>query len=501
MSFKCLLDTNILIQLEEPGADGKFRDGFSELSHFCHKHGVKIIYHPLSRTEVENDPNPVRKSKTLQWLKKYPELDHAPIADIKILEDEFGKIKNANDHVDAQILFSLKKNCADYLISQDDGLRTRASRSSLGGRTFSVQEFLTHLKRLYEPQSVFIPNVQETRTYNLDRNDEIFDSIRSRYGVEKFKIWLDKCDKEGRTTWIVRGSSELAALVIVKDESDGSHKVAELNNRVLKVCTFKVANEHRGGKLGELLLKQTLGFAVKNNFDFVYITFFAEQEYLSIFLKDFGFQVARDLNENGEFVYFKRIAKPSSLEPRVDAVDFHIKYSPWHYSGQNIKKYIVPIIPKFHEILFPELYPQQLKLPIDNQGSIPGNTLKKVYLSNSPRNMVERGSILLFYCSREDKAITSLGIVEECLKTDDLGDCMRFIGKRSVYSLNDINEMTSKKVLLIDFRLSYHLNNPIGYEFLIKNKIINGPTISITEISDEAYGKLSSSFDPNFNFN
>jgi hypothetical protein len=186
-------------------------------------------------------------------------------------------------------------------------------------------------------------------------------------------------------TWIVRDGESIAALVIVKSEDPKDEGISELNTRTLKICTFKVKDDHRGGKLGELLLKQVFTYAVKNKFPSTYITFFAEQEYLSLFLKDFGFQISATTTEKGEFIYFKEFEKPKKDEPQIDPKDFHIKYSPWHYSGNKIKKYVVPIIPKFHKMLFPELYSEQLEMPFSPMGTIPGNTLKKVYLSNSTR--------------------------------------------------------------------------------------------------------------------
>lgn len=500
MSIKCVLDTNILIQLEEPGSDGRFREGFADLASFCHKHGIRIFYHPASKTEIENDHVSDRRSKTLEWLKKYPPLEHVPTANKNTLEDIFGAASKSNDLVDFQILYALKRNCFDYLISQDDRLRSRSSRASLGNRTFSILEFLTFLRRLYEPEKVFIPNVEETRTYSIDRKDPVYDSLRQSYGPAAFEKWLDKCDSEDRVTWVVRDESSTAALVIVKSEDPETEGIPELSGRTLKVCTFKVSDGYRGGKVGELLLKQVFSYSVKNNFDSTYMTFFAEQEYLSLFLKDFGFQISSAMTKSGEFIYFKTFSKPSASEPPINPRDFHIKYSPWHYSGTEIKKFVVPIVPKYHEILFPERHTKQLELPFTPTGTVPGNTIKKVYLSNSPRSPLPAGSILLFYCSRDLKAITTLGIVEDSIKTSDLGECLRLIGKRSVYQLSDIESMTKKEALVVDFRLAYHLEKSVGYDWLIKNKIINGPTISITEIPNVAFEKLQPALIPFYGF-
>ena len=174
--FTCLLDTNILIQLEEAGADGSFKDGFAEFANLCHKHGIKVFYHPASEIDIHADKNEVRRKKTLEWLRKYPKLNGAPIIPKEELEKDFLGIKSGNDEIDCQLLYALKINCVDYLISQDSSLRGRASYANLGNRTYSIKEFVVLLQRLFEPTNVFIPNVEEIKTFALNRKDKIFES-------------------------------------------------------------------------------------------------------------------------------------------------------------------------------------------------------------------------------------------------------------------------------------------------------------------------------------
>ncbi len=49
----------------------------------------------------------------------------------------------------------------------------------------------------------------------------------------------------------------------------------------MKICTFKVKDEFRGEKYGELLLKQVLWYAQANEYDLTYITAFPKQDFLS----------------------------------------------------------------------------------------------------------------------------------------------------------------------------------------------------------------------------
>lgn len=495
-NLKCLLDTNILIQLEEPDADGSFKEGFSELARLCHKFGVALFYHPLSEQDLRNDPNDDRRRKSLEWLKKYAVLEGVPIAERTDLESKFLAIKSGNDFIDCQLLHALSLNCVDYLISQDGALRARAAYSGIGNRTYSIKEFNSFLQRLYEPTQVFIPNVEEVKTYALDRNDPIFKSLRDTTAYN-FDAWLDKCNKDHRDAWIVRDGKRLAALCIIKLENPEQESIPELKEKTLKLCTFKVADDFRGGKIGELLLKKAFNYALANQIPSVYVTFFANQEYLSIFLKDFGFQTSSVMTKLGEFIYYKTFVKPPADEPKIQPVDFHKKYSPYYYCGDEIHKYIVPIIPEYHSALFPELA-EQLSLPLTSQGRIPGNTIKKVYICNSNTGSLAAGSLILFYASKIKRAITTLGVVEQSLRTSNLSEALRMLGKRSVYTLDEIEKIVSAEALIVDFRLANHFDVPITFEELKKLGVLKGPPISIVKLKQPTFAKMQRLLEPNF---
>lgn len=493
--FTCLLDTNILIQLEEAGADGAFKDGFAEFASLCHKHGIKVFYHPASEKDVQADKNETRRRKTLEWLRKYPKLTGAPIVSTQELERNFKGIKSPNDEIDCLLLYALKINCVDYLISQDSNLRSRASYANLGNRTYSIKEFVILLQRLFEPTSVFIPNVEELKTFALDRKDKIFESLRKSYNG--FDTWLDKCNREHRDAWIVRHGERYAAICLTKAEKAEDEGIPELSGKILKLATFKVDDDFRGGKIGELLLKKAFGHAVANGYPAIYLTFHSDQTYLPVFLKDFGFQTSEKKTKLGEHIYFKTFTKPPKDEPKVGPVDFHIKYSPYYYSDNTVDKYIIPIVPQYHSLLFPEMA-DQLSLPFSTTGSIPGNTLKKVYICNSNTRFLAPGSMVFFYSSKTRMALTTIGVVEESTRTSNFHEAIRKLGKRSVYGLKEIETIVRNEALIIDFRFVTHLKQPIPFADLKKCEILKGPPVSLVKITEEAYKELSPFVDPNW---
>jgi len=118
---------------------------------------------------------------------------------------------------------------------------------------------------------------------------------------------------------------------------------------------------------------------------------------------------------------------------------------------------------------------------------VEGNAIKKAYISHARTRQLMPGDILLFYRSKDDQSLTSLGIIEEVqfdmMETDEI---IRFVGKRTVYSRDEI-EKNPKPLTVILFRHHFHLKNPLNLTTLLESGIINGPPQSIMQISDEKY--------------
>ena len=123
---------------------------------------------------------------------------------------------------------------------------------------------------------------------------------------------------------------------------------------------------------------------------------------------------------------------------------------------------------------------------------ITGNTIKKAYLCHSHIKKIKPGDILLFYRSK-NQLLTSLGIVEEIFYNQiDPDTVFKEVGKRTVYSKNELEEMAKTPMLVILFIHSFHLKKPTKFAELMEWGILNGPPRSITEIDNKKYLTLKS---------
>ena len=65
------------------------------------------------------------------------------------------------------------------------------------------------------------------------------------------------------------------------------------------------------------------------------------------------------------------------------------------------------------------------------------------------------------------------------------------IGRRSVYSRKQVEEMIKKEVLVIDFRIIAHSNTHIPLVNLVEKKVFNNrPPQSVAELEHARYLKL-----------
>jgi hypothetical protein len=122
-----------------------------------------------------------------------------------------------------------------------------------------------------------------------------------------------------------------------------------------------------------------------------------------------------------------------------------------------------------------------------------GNGIRKAYLCNSQIGMLKAGDLVLFYRSVDAKAITTLGIVENTLRSGDATTIAGFVGKRTVYSYKEIEGLASKTtlVLAILFRQIEHLSSPVS---LTAWRTMGGsPYQSITKITDKQFANIMES--------
>jgi hypothetical protein len=250
---------------------------------------------------------------------------------------------------------------------------------------------------------------------------------------------------------------------------------------VLKVSTLKVTDEAHGRRYGELLLKTLFGHAHHHGHDSIYVTVFDKHDTLIELLIAFGFRDHGD-SDLGERVLVKR-RHASDRDTVTDPLGFHIAYGP-PAVDTRAPFFVVPVEPRWHDLLFPDYMAQQSLWT----GEHPyGNALRKAYLCNAPTRQVRPGATLLFYRSHNLSAVTVVGVVEEVLVSRVPEEVARLVGRRTVYTLDDIGALcrSARPVLAVLFRQDRLLEPPWPRRELDAAGVLNGHPQSITAVRNE----------------
>ncbi len=287
--MRILIDTNIFIPLEDSST--VLDESFSELVRLANENKHQLLAHPSSIDDIERDKDNDRKNISLSRIRKYPLIEDPPVPDENDISALGLKNHNANERVDNEILFSIYKDAADILVSEDRGVHRKARLLNIESRVHYLQQAVESLRRLHKKIHVSLPNIKEVSLHNIDLNDPFFDSLRIDYSV--FNEWFKRSSRDGRKAWIHRDKiSGLGAILIYKEENDEiiSDDNQALPGKSLKLCTFKVGETIRGRKIGELFLKAAFRFATANKIENIYITMRpGKHEFLEDLCLDFGF--------------------------------------------------------------------------------------------------------------------------------------------------------------------------------------------------------------------
>lgn len=502
--MRVLLDTNILIGRE----DNKIIDqNLQILLRILNKLKINIVLHPKSIEDIKRDKDTKRKKILLSKFKTYNHLE-----DFSEPSDSFikliGEPKSINDIIDNYLLFAVYRNAVTFLITEDIGLHKKAQNVSLSDRVLKVIESLELFAKELPKEVRLPPALKETTMANLDVNDLIFDSLRIKY--PGFNIWFRDKANDGRKCWIyLMRDGSLGAVLIYKFEQESIPSLPPLpEKKRLKIATMKVS--HVGHKIGELLLKKSFELAIRNNIPEIYITHFTEKiDYLVDLIQEYGFikiaTVNRDWTVIPEDVYLKKILINDKDIKSISPFQISKSFYPNLYDGIRVKKHIVPIQPQYHELLFTD-YPGRQTTLNEHMGQliIEGNTIKKAYLSHSSSKKLETGDILLFYRSVDVKSVVSLGVIESVFY--DLtypNEIISIVGKRTVYSFSEIKEIAKSPTTIILFNFHFHFKKPIKYKTLLNQRILKGPSQSISEIDHDQYLfiKRRGGIDERFTFN
>ncbi|MGY1489663.1 GNAT family N-acetyltransferase [Methylobacillus pratensis] len=482
--MRLLLDTNILIPLQDSYI--VLNDNLKNFIRLAGKGGHQLLYHPASLVDIERDSDANRRNRTLSRLDQYEKLE--AVSGCPWSTDS----SSPNNVCDNEILYALQCNAAHALITEDRGLHARAREHGLSDRVYNIQTAEDWLRRLHEPAEVHLPNIEDVPLHFLspELESEFFNSLRGDY--QGFNDWFGRKAQEGRRAWICRNDQgNLGGLCIYAEQVN--EKITDsgeaLTGKALKLCTFKVGESVRGRKIGELFLKAAFRYATENECLNIFIHGNAgKQHYLALLLEDFGF-IGHSENYEGDTVWVKKhpVSAPDDL---IDAKDFVRLYYPHYRQDSGVSKYLVPIVPEYHDILFPDyLSPSSMQLGLfESPNRHVGNAIKLAYLCHAQTKSIVPGDIVLFYRSHDEKMLTTIGVVDDFTISSDSAEISAQVSRRTVYSFEQISDMAKKReVKIILFRVVKHLQPPISYKELKARGILSGHPQSIVKLDESRY--------------
>ena len=474
MKEKILLDTNMMIcLLDNPVLDAKISN-LTKILYDSDKY--TIVIHPQALEEARKIKDQNEKDILISKLKVYKITDN-PLE----ITEEFNKLAGCKNEKDNTV----EKNCVSYFISNDKEIWKKAEKLHLKDRVLTIDEALIKFKKAEKVVVQTPVFIKKEYLYKLNLDDEFFASLRKDYF--EFDEWFRKKQREGKMVYITKTKDDKITSFLMLKEEDENENYSAFEKpfkpaKRIKVCTFKVADT--GKKIGECFIKIMVNEAIQKNVEEIYVTTFEKQDALIYLLKQYGFEFYTYKNTHKsdgtvekEAIYVKNM-RDKSQYPYVQLIN------------QGI--YIFPIIPKYHKLLFEDAegeYQRSIKYTQGKNTSV--NAIKKAFVSNSKINNIKSGDIILFYESHNKKAITNLGIVETTWnKFESQDEIINLVRRRTAYDEEDLRRIAKLDSLVIMFKHYITFKNPISYEFLYNNGIVNGYIQGPISISKESMKKI-----------
>jgi ribosomal protein S18 acetylase RimI-like enzyme len=479
-----LFDTNIFIHREN---DDIVPESLRALEKSLKQEGHQILIHPHSEREIRNDHDEQRRERNESRVETYPTLEFPsyPSEDDSDFREAVPETADRNDRVDNALLYSVYVDDVDFLVTEDKGIHSKALELGIEDRVFPIEEghdfFSSDDPSIRSPEAI-----ERTTVGELELSDPIFDSLNEEYD---FKQWAQS--KSDRTAWVNYNQNDtLGAILILKDDEVENIGVQpELGrNRRLKISTLKVSEQKRGSKIGELLISLAIREAINGGHEEVYLTHYVESEddLLVELIETYGFEeVSKELD--GESIFLKRLTPGQGDNPTP--IETSKKFYPSFYEGDQVSKYLIPVQPQFHNKLFPTYSRRDTTLSeFSGEFQSEGNAIKKAYLSNANNRKLSPGDLLLFYRSRDNMEVTSIGVLEDVhYGLTNADSIARIVGKRSVFTRRELQDIAESEATVLLFRWHFDLEDPIGYEELKDNDVLSAPLQVMSEISDSDY--------------
>jgi len=490
--MKVLLDTNIIIHRE--GKRPIYED-IGKLFYWFDKLKYEKCIHPVTIKEIHKHKNKEEKRAVLIKLNSYIQLPTiAPLR--KEIEKIWKKYDTTeNDRNDTALLNEVFSERVDFLITEDRRIHQKAELLGIENKTFTVEEFLEKvIKENPELLDYKVPNVQKAYFGDLDLNDPFFKSFKEDY--IDYEKWFNK--KAHEIAYVCKSDNRIVSILYLKREGkyEPYHDITPQfppKNR-LKIGTFKV--QLPGFKLGERLLKIVFDNALLFSVDEIYVTIFPKREEqlrLINLLELYGFyRFGEKRSKSGaEEVYVRDFSRRVSIDsPKTT----------FPYMSRKARKFLVPILPKYHTSLFPDSI-LKIESKVDFIENEPfRNAISKVYVSRSLRRDLKSGDIIIFYRTGGyyRGVVTTLGIVEKVVTSiRDSDHLISLCKKRTVLSEKELRDFWERnprnRPFIVNFLYAYSLPKRINLQKLIELGIIKDTDSAprgFEEINDDSFNKI-----------
>ena len=475
--LKLLFDTNVFYACVDISRGRQHPDSVAatRLLELLNRHGGEAWLTVATRRDIDRTSNSELRYASNLLMRQWRTLDPLTVPQRLLEEAGYQQPLGDNDDVDTHMLAALDAESVDFLITQDKELRRHADYAGLGDRTMTIKDGIELLERLLG-ESTPLPTVRPCPAYRLPADDPLFKSLGA--GDRGFDVWFRRARQEHRQCFAVDGEGSLDAVAILKTENDRPHGIA---GTVLKISTFVVADGAEGAKREELLLKSVLDYAAGEEHDRIYIEVYPHHDRLVPLFEQFGFVDGGAHTDRGEAVLCKD-RRPAPADAELDPLAYHRRFGPPALLVRSA--FVVPIQPRWHDVLFPEAREQaELFAP-----PAPGNAMLKAYLSRSNIQRVESGALILFYRSEDRRAVTAVGVVDGRLRSNDPVEIRRFVGARTVYTDAELAALCAgdRGVLAILFRHDRVLPAPWPLDELVQADVVRDAPQTIQEVTNEA---------------
>lgn len=277
-----LLDTNIIISLND--LEYPLDPRLAEMQRLLDQLSFHVFVHPAQKDDLNRDTNADRRRRNLSRLDQYNVLNSPPEPspeDISAL----GWVENRdNDRVDNLLLYALKSGAVHILVSEDRGVSRKAYRAGLQDQVHHLDQFIFFLRNQVEPAFEVPYGIELKHIYRLHIESSFWDSLRESY--PGFDSCFHEAARQHRQAWCICNEKDEPLAVCIFKEENKPEVTTEphqtLYGKVLKLCTFKVAEELRGRKLGERLLYTAFKYASENGYDHAYIQVHAQDKLIEL---------------------------------------------------------------------------------------------------------------------------------------------------------------------------------------------------------------------------